>query len=118
MPFLPQGGGSCEAEPVPPSHDLPLFSNFVITDLLNIRGFLSKQTELEGFLKLQGWPTAIALNETFLDYSVEDVEISGFSFVSRRDRADAPGGGIALFVRQNVAPYATLLEHSATSETS
>ena len=87
-----QGDGRSEAgSPSPFNFELFTF------DFLNIRGFLGKRAELEGHLSLvDSPPHLIALNETFLDKSVESADVSGYSMISRRDRRDGNGGGIVL----------------------
>ena len=45
-------------------------------------------------------PTLLALNETWLDESHPDVQIHGYTLVSRRDRStNANRGGVALYAR-------------------
>ncbi len=95
------------------------FSSFTI-DHANIRGFTGHRAELEAHITLNGdKPHMIAINETFLNREVEQVDLSGYELVSRRDRQDESGwGGIALFALPIVAPYVTLLEHSSVFERS
>ena len=89
-------------------------------ELLNIRGFLTKLPELEGHLRLHSKPpTVLTLNETFLDKSVEEIRISGYKLISRRDRrGDTKGGGIATFVAESAKDTVTLLEHAEEDERS
>ena len=109
-----QGDGRCETGDPSPLQ----FEHFSF-ELLNIRGFLGKRVELEGHLRLaESLPQLVALNETFLDKSVHAIRIAGYSVISRRDRRDGAGGGIALFARVSVSESITLLEHSATHERS
>ena len=64
----------------------------------NVRGFISHSDELLGQIRnLNFYPSFITLNETLLDASVEQIELSGYMLVSRRDRCNREGGGIALF---------------------
>ena len=111
-----QGDGRSEAGGPSPLHlD---FEHFTF-EHLNIRGFLGKRAELEGHLNLvENPPQLLALNETFLDKSIESVAISGYSLISRRDRRDGCGGGIALFALSEIAENITLLEHSERHERS
>ena len=94
-------------------------SDFSI-DHVNIRGFYSKKVEREAYLQISDRkPHAVALNETFLDQSIDTITLSGYQLVSRLNRRDGSGwGGIALFVLAEVAPYITFLEHSAMDERS
>ena len=87
---------------------------------MNIREFTSKRIELEAVIQINSRkPDLVALNETFLNRSIEKISLTGYEVVSRRDRTDQSGfGGIALFARQNIAPFVTLLEHSEENERS
>ena len=79
---------------------------------INIRGLRSHRDELQAVLDLRSpRPTIVFLNETFLDASVESVNLPGYALISRKDR-DARGGGIAVFVSEEFPPYVTFLEHS------
>ena len=62
-------------------------------------------------------PEIVCLNATFLNRSIEDVELEGYSVVARRDRKDGrQGGGVMVFARHDVANHITLLEESQTAE--
>ena len=67
--------------------------------------------ELQAYIELlDKKPTFLALNETFLDKSVEIACFSGYSLVSRRDRCDGrEKGGIALFCLKEFENFATLV---------
>ena len=86
----------------------------------NIRWFLSHRAELERQLYLlRALPNIVCLNETFLDESVDRIELGCCTLVSRRDRDDGrSGGGIAVFVRHNFAGQVILREHNETHERS
>ena len=75
---------------------------------------------MEARLKLSSEkPDIIAINETFLNRSVEQVNLTGYVLISRRDRRDNSGfGGIAVFARVGVASYITFLESSDSDERS
>ena len=90
-----------------------------LIDCVNVQGFYSKRVELEAYVKTcRDQPDIIALNETFLDPSTEEVCISGYSLISRRDRYEGRGGGIAVFASSAIADNVTLLKHSDTHERS
>ena len=82
----------------------------------NVQGFTSHKVQLLAHLQLSNWPTFVALNETFLDQSTENLTLEGYTLVSRRDRVNRKGGGIALFVLDSAADCVTLLEHSEEDE--
>ncbi len=79
---------------------------------------MSHLAELKGHITLNGPPLLLAINETFLDKSVEKILLGGFQEISRRDRRDGSGGGVMLFAADKIAAYVTLIEHSATHERS
>jgi hypothetical protein len=85
---------------------------------VNIRGFVSHLAELTGMLRLYTvLPEIVCLNETFLNRSIEDVELEGYSVVARRDRKDGrQGGEVLMFARRDVANHITLIEESQTAE--
>ena len=96
------------------SRSLPSVSSHPITILhSNIRGFISHSTELLGQIELLTTkPSFISLNETLLDASIEDLTLSGYTLVSRKDREDRQGGGIALFCLPEIFDTITHLEDS------
>ena len=103
---------------------LPYCSNLPSFDLgftimhINIRGFTSNRAELEASLSLQEvMPSIICLNETFLDKSTRSICLSGYVLLARRDR-DCNGGGIAVFIQDQLASIAVLASHSETAERS
>ena len=104
--------GPCEAG-LTPYADFSIFH-------CNIKGFLYHRAELEGQLYLMpALPNIVCLNETFLDESVDHIELGCYTLVSRRDLDDGrSGGGIAVFVRHNFAGQVILREHSQTHERS
>ena len=68
---------------------------------------------------LPSLPHMVCLNETFLDESVERIELGGYTMVSRRDRDDGrSGGGIAVFALDCVAGQIVFREHSQQHERS
>jgi hypothetical protein len=85
---------------------------------VNIRGFISHCSELVARLRtMRVRPTIICLNETFLDCSVGEVELEGYSMIGRRDRRDGRRcGGVAVFAVTNQADRVTLLKDSIISE--
>ena len=84
----------------------------------NIRGLLSHSTELMAVVRISKIPPAlICLNETFLDESVEDVVLEGYSIVARRDRSDGRKcGGVAVYALDSIARRVTLVEKSKSCE--
>ena len=87
--------------------------------LLNIRGFLSHKAELDGTLALLHQPLLVGLTETWLDASVGEPSLSGYSRVSRLDRRDGRiGGGLLMFARQDVACWISHVADSSTHERS
>ena len=92
------------------------FACFTI-DHINIRGWKSHRAELEGHMRLHGEPHVVAINETHLDKTVAEPELSGFSRVLRLDRRDGRStGGIMACVRKAVSQRVTLLQHSADTD--
>ena len=87
-------------------------------DLINIRGFLSHQAELEAYLAVSEPTSALLyLNETFLDKSIKNISISNYTLISRRDRDDGrTHGGVALFARSNIEDEVTLFLRSDSAE--
>ena len=76
----------------------------------NLNGFRTHADELDAYLELlEDKPTFVLLNETKLDKSTQDEELTltGYSLLSRRDRRDGrKGGGVACFVRKDAAAAA------------
>ena len=55
----------------------------------NLNGYtLKKKGELHAHLALLNFPTFVALNETKLDRSTENLTLDNYTLVSRRDRAE------------------------------
>ena len=105
--FSPSGSGAGQA-----ASELPGFTNTSLTlYLVNIRGLLSKTGLLELHLAELGFPSLVALTETFLDKSVGTVPLTGYTLVGRKDR-NSFGGGIALYVRDELAHNVTHLADS------
>ena len=75
-----------------------VFRNFS-TLQCNIRGYITNRAQLDGQLSfLPAKPVLVCLNETWLDGSLENIELGDYILISRRDRADGRRGrGIALF---------------------
>ncbi len=107
------GNGLCEARSV------SIFSHFQVLHC-NIRGFVSHRAELDARLQLlSGRPAFVCINETFLDESVHDdqIGITGYRLVSRRDRCDGrSGGGILCLVDERYDGQVVMQEHSDTDE--
>ena len=55
--------------------------------------YVDKTAVLELHLAELGFPSLVALTETFLDRSVEYTSLTGYTVVGRKDRG-APGGGM------------------------
>ena len=85
---------------------------------LNIRGFLSHKSELEARIRLMpSLPTLICLNETFLDKSLDNIVLNGYSLISRRDRQDDSGwGGICCFALTDFASNIVCISTSSEAE--
>ena len=84
----------------------------------NIRGLQSHIAELVAVLRVSKiQPSIVCLNETFLDSSIEDVPLEGYSEVARRDRADGrKGGGVIVYALDSIASRVTMVEKSDLSE--
>ena len=105
-----QGGRLCKPSLSPSCSD----SSFSLIHM-NIRGFISHRQELEVYLALLNFPALVGITETFLDQSVANPSLHGYSLVSRLDRRDGRShGGIALFARDNLASFVV---HNGDSET-
>lgn len=85
---------------------------------VNIRGLISHAAELVGRLRLlPTLPLMLCLNETFLNKSVGEVPVEGYTCVSRHDRADGRwGGGVATYVQSEFAQQVTSLGTSDSAE--
>ncbi len=84
----------------------------------NIRGWISHAAELTARVRLMDEkPDLICVNETFLNRTVEHIELEGYSLVARRDRGDGrQGGGIAAFASTGIAERVTLIQSSDDAE--
>ena len=84
----------------------------------NIRGWLTHNAELAAHLRiLQPRPLLVCVNESFLDQSVQEITLEGYSLVGRRDRADGrAGGGVLLFALIAYRQSVTLTRVSETAE--
>ena len=84
----------------------------------NIRGLISHLVELTSVVRLlPELPALICLNETFLNRSVEEVNVEGYTVVARRDRDDGRKcGGVIVYAQDGLASRVTLIEQSADSE--
>ena len=71
---------------------------------------------MEAHLLALQQPPLVALTETFLDDSVPVACLSGYQLISRRDRRDRFGGGIALFALDAIAASVVHLDDSPTHE--
>lgn len=88
---------------------------------VNIQGLRSHLIELCAVIRLCATPPdIICVNETFLDESVENIELEGFEVVGRRDRSfsgdDRACGGVIIFARSVISCHVTLLLTSQVSE--
>ena len=82
----------------------------------NIRGLRSSRVELEASIRLMDQPPAIlCLNETFLDKSVEELSVTGYECVARKDREDG-WGGVAVYAATKIASRTVLLKISGSAE--
>ena len=108
---------ACNASTDPEAEGLPSMPSISIMHI-NIRGFLCKSAELAAYIRiLDVLPDILCINETFLDKSVEKVELEGFQIVGRRDRGGGKKcGGIIVFARIEIASHVTLLEESTRAE--
>jgi hypothetical protein len=100
-----------------PNIDLWQASSFVLWHV-NIQGLISSCAELVARIRIaKVKPHIICLNENFLDKSVGDVTIEGYTIVGRRDRSDGRKcGGVAVYVQSRLAECVTLLQKSITHE--
>jgi hypothetical protein len=88
---------------------------------VNIQGFLSHLAELCAYIRLCVTPPDIVcVNETFLDTSVETIELEDYEIIGRRDRNYSGDkrrcGGVIVFAKATVAGNVTLLLKSDVSE--
>ena len=86
--------------------------------LLNVQGLMSSSAELCGQLRLMDRrPEILCLNETWLDRSIKDFPIEGYTCVGRRDRTSGKKcGGVATYVINEKAAQVTSLEDSKDAE--
>jgi len=116
--FPPAGSGQPAPNPAEVSVlDVENFTFF----LLNLRGFVSHSAELEHVLEFLDFPTFVCLNETLLpgEKALREINLSGYSLISRRDRPDCSGwGGIALFCRRGFEEHIVHVGDSACAERS
>ena len=115
--FSPASGESCEADSAPLVFET---TEFTLVHC-NLNGCTAKHmAELHGHLQLLNFPAFVALNETKLTEETTDAELAltNYVLVSRRDRVDRGGGGVALFVHDSAASSVVLLEHSKEDERS
>ena len=89
----------------------------------NNRGYILSRAELEIHLQLNNLPHFVALTETLLEGDSSNPDtvkpvLSGYTLVSQRNRKGRKGGGIALFVRDDMVNSVTFLKHSETYERS
>ena len=112
--FLPHSAGACAPLQSPPavaSLDTESFSFF----FMNLRGFVSHNSELIATLEEHDFPTFVGLNETLLpgERAMRVIKLLGYVLVSRRDRPDCSAwGGIALFAK---AGYEQCIVHVGDS---
>ena len=112
---LPRGDGPCEAGSQSPFE----FETLTLMHV-NIRGLKTHLAELDGRLRgMPERPLLVALTETWLDASTAGVCLTGYSVVSRRDRADGrQGGGVALLAASAFADNVVFTAHSDGHERS
>ena len=84
----------------------------------NIQGLQSHVAELSAAIRVcKTMPTLVCLNETFLDESIEEVLLEGYTIVARRDRDDGrKGGGVAVYALDAVCRQFTMVEKSESCE--
>jgi len=83
---------------------------------INIQGLRSHVAELAARLRMrEQTPHVLCYNETFLEESVEDVQIESYMAIASWDRAKERGG-VCVNTRQDVAQQVTLLQKSADAE--
>ena len=115
-------GGPCKARPAKPLGFQATHFTVLQANVGNNRGFLLTKAELEAHLQLlDTTPTFVGLTETLLNEGTKDTEVqlTGYTLVSRRDRKDGrKGGGVALFVKNEHKSCVNLLKHSEDSERS
>ncbi len=83
---------------------------------LNVRGLSEKNVAVfNGLLESLGYPTYVAVTESWLDKGVESRDLSGYRLVSRLDRrrGRTDRGGIALYAREG---YDLTIVHVGNSE--
>ena len=68
--------------------------------MINIQSVRAHQAELSYHLQVER-PHIVLLQETWLDASIEDVQIQGYDVVSRRDRSDSPNRGGILTLKRS-----------------
>ena len=92
--------------------------------LVNIRSYKKNRVELEGRIDLMdSKPAIVAVTETWLNGTTEQILLSGYYVAGRRDRGypgaeevdNRDGGGIIVFVRDDIKCVA-LLECSKVAE--
>ena len=83
----------------------------------NVQGLRSKTVQIEARIKLATKPPQVlCFNETFLDHSVGDVTITNFTLIARRDRRTGQGGGVCIYVANDVAVNVTPMQVSEAAE--
>ena len=95
----------------------PIEANFIVFHL-NINNLDVRLDLLDTLLSLHNFLEFVAITETHLAKSVEVLRLSKYELVSRRDRSDRQGGGIALYARWDVHPQIVHTCDSATLELS
>ena len=94
------------------------FAGDLVIMHVNIQGLISSCAELVARIRLMDTkPGLISVNETFLNRSVDTVEIEGYQLIARRDRCDGRScGGVAVFAETSIVSQVAPLLVSATSE--
>ena len=84
---------------------------------VNVQGWISNSTELTACIRMTDpKPLLVCCNETFLNQSIEEISLEGYSLVGRRDRRDQFGGGVAIFAATAHAGRVTLVHESEEAE--
>ena len=85
---------------------------------MNVQGLVSHAAEIAGRLRLLPKPPMLlCINETFLDKSIGEVQIEGYSCISRHDRADGRRcGGVATYALSKYSHQVTCLGASCNAE--
>ena len=98
--------GACGQSQAEPTETLTFTTPIDNTDLtivyLNIRSYSKHRVELEARIsQLPTAPSLIIVTESWLDRTIEQVNLTGYTVVARRDRNDGRvGGGVLVFSKK------------------